>query len=78
MTKQPKRRLLAVAGGLAALVGLTLFSGAGSAASQAVPTNTTEPRILGEARIGQTLTAVRGLWTGSKLLFKGTCCESFM
>jgi hypothetical protein len=69
MTTHPKR-LLAVVAGLAALVGLTLFSGAGSAARQAVPTNTTEPRILGQARIGETLTAVRGLWTGDPTSYR--------
>jgi hypothetical protein len=70
MSRHPKRRLLTVTAGLATLVALTLFSAAGSAAPQAMPTNTTEPRITGQARIGETLTAARGIWTGSPTSFR--------
>jgi len=56
--------------GLAALVVFAILAGVGAAASQAAPTNTTEPRIVGQARIGETLTAERGIWTGSPTSFR--------
>jgi hypothetical protein len=65
-----RRRLLGVSVALTALVAATAFATAGSAAKQAAPTNTTEPRILGQARIGQTLTANRGLWTGDPTSYR--------
>jgi hypothetical protein len=64
MKSHSRRRLLGLSVALTALVAATAFSAAGSAAQQAAPTNTTEPRILGTARIGATLTANRGIWTG--------------
>lgn len=67
-----RRRLFGL---VAALTGVSTLwvialSGAGSAASQAVPTNTAEPTILGDARMGETLTATRGLWTGNPTSFR--------
>ena len=64
MKSHSRRRLLGLSVALTALVAATVFSTTGSAARQAAPTNTTEPRILGTARIGATLTANRGIWTG--------------
>ena len=64
MKNHSRRRLLGLSVALTALVAATAFSTAGSADQQAAPTNTTEPRILGTARIGATLTANRGIWTG--------------
>jgi hypothetical protein len=62
-------RLLVLAAALAG-VSLLWLSGAGSAASTAVPTNTKEPRILGSAKLGSTLTGTRGLWTGDPTSFR--------
>ena len=65
MKSHSKRRLLGLSVALTAVVAATAFSTAGSAARQVEPTNTTEPRILGTARIGATLTANRGIWAGN-------------
>ena len=62
-------RLLVLAVALAG-VSLLWLSGAGSAASTAVPTNTKEPRILGTAKVGSTLTGTQGLWTGDPTSFR--------
>ena len=54
--------------GLAALVavlGVTLVTTAGVAATQARPTNTAPPTISGTPEVGSTLTAREGQWTGS-------------
>jgi hypothetical protein len=48
----------------AALTAL-LLPGSGSARAQAMPANTTEPRISGEAIEGRILTASPGTWSGS-------------
>jgi hypothetical protein len=64
MKSHSRRRLLGISVALTALVAAAGLATTGSAARQAAPTNTTEPRILGTARIGVTLTANRGLWTG--------------
>ena len=56
--------------GLGAIIALSLFSGVGSAARQAVPTNTVEPRIEGQARVGERLTATRGTWTGNPTVYR--------
>ena len=63
------RGLLGLAAALAAvcLLGIT---GAGTAASEVAPANTTEPRILGDPNVGSTLTATRGLWTGSPTSYR--------
>jgi hypothetical protein len=45
------------------------MTGAGSAAQQAVPTNTTQPAISGTATVGSTLTATQGSWTGNPTSF---------
>lgn len=56
----------AVAG--AALVSLIALTGIGSAAS-APPVNTGQPTISGDARVGSTLTASEGQWSGSPTSF---------
>lgn len=58
---------LAVVLGGVSLLGVT---GVGTAANEAAPTNTKEPRILGDASVGSTLTAVRGLWAGSPTSYR--------
>ena len=70
MKRHSTRRLLGLSVALSAVVAATAFSTAGSAAQQAAPTNTTEPRILGTARIGATLTANRGIWTGDPTSYR--------
>ena len=47
MAKHRGRRSIGVALGASAAVALSLLSGVGSAARQAAPTNTSEPRIEG-------------------------------
>ncbi|MCZ7588889.1 MAG: hypothetical protein M5U27_08580 [Gaiella sp.] len=66
------RRAKSLLGLAAAMTGVSLLwlAGAGTAASEAVPTNTTEPRILGDPNVGSTLTATRGLWTGSPTSYR--------
>jgi hypothetical protein len=44
---------------------LAIFAGAGVAASQAKPVNTSLPTISGSAQEGQTLTGNRGTWTNN-------------
>jgi hypothetical protein len=51
------------------LVALAAFAGAGGAAptaQAAPPSNTSKPRITGEAREGETLTATTGDWRGTR------------
>jgi hypothetical protein len=57
--------LLAVTAGLAAIV----WSGAGTAATQAVPGNQQPPTITGTPQVGATLTAREGTWTGNPTTF---------
>jgi len=66
------RRARSLLGLAAVLAGVSLLwlTGAGSAAGQAAPTNTTEPRILGDTSVGSTLTATRGLWTESPTSYR--------
>ena len=52
-----------------ATIGAALVSGAGSAATEAVPTNISEPRISGTPIVGRTLTATQGTWSGSPTSF---------
>jgi hypothetical protein len=50
------------------LIALAAFAGAGGAAPStqaAPPSNTSKPRITGEARAGETLTATTGEWSGT-------------
>jgi hypothetical protein len=53
----------------AAALALVAMTGAGTAAQQAVPTNTTQPTISGTATVGSTLTATQGSWTGDPTSF---------
>jgi hypothetical protein len=66
------RRAKALLGLAAALTGVSLLwlTGAGTAASEAAPTNTTEPRIMGDPNVGSTLTATRGIWAGSPTAYR--------
>ncbi len=48
-----------------AAVTLLAFAGSGSAAAQAVPTNSAPPTISGTEKDGETLTANTGTWTNS-------------
>lgn len=64
---------------IAAAIALVLsFAGGGSAASQAVPTNSTLPSISGTAEEGQQLTANPGSWTDSPTSYSYTWqrCDS--
>src|SRR3954451_11421342 len=51
----------------AAVAGLLtiVIAGSGLAAAKVRPANTSPPRIVGAARIGQVLTGERGSWTGN-------------
>lgn len=51
------------------LAGLAMFAGVGSAQIEAVPTNTSEPRITGTAVVGSALTVTKGSWTESPTSF---------
>jgi hypothetical protein len=57
------RPALLTAGAVAAA--LLAFAGSGSAASDALPTNTSPPTISGTEQQGRELTAARGSWTGN-------------
>jgi hypothetical protein len=70
MKNDSRRRLLGVAVALTALIAATAFATVGSAAKLAAPRNTTEPRILGTAKIGAMLTANRGIWTGDPTSYR--------
>jgi len=50
-------------------LGAALLSPAGSAGTQAVPSNTVQPAITGSAAVGQTLTTSDGTWTESPTSF---------
>ena len=52
---------MAVVGGVFA----AWAAGTSSAATTVAPTNTVEPRISGQARVGQVLRTSRGQWTGT-------------
>ena len=45
------------------------MTGAGTAAAQDAPSNTTQPAISGTATVGSTLTATQGSWTGNPTSF---------
>lgn len=70
-SRRGRRPRLVLAGATAALTAIVAFAaGVGSAASSAVPVNTSPPTISGTARVGSTLTATRGSWTNSPTSFK--------
>jgi hypothetical protein len=53
----------------AVAVALVALTGAGVAAQQAVPSNTTQPAISGTPTVGSTLTATQGSWTENPTSF---------
>ena len=62
---QKQRTMLAGAGVLVLVAAFAVaLAGVGSAASQAAPVPTAPPTISGTARVGETLTANNGTWTG--------------
>lgn len=64
---QKKRTLLAGSGVLVLVAAFAVaLAGVGSAASQAAPVPTAPPTISGTARVGETLTANNGTWTGDQ------------
>jgi hypothetical protein len=71
MKSTPKKRWTLLGGvfgaGVAAVAvsAFTLFAGAGLAASQAKPVNSSPPTISGTPQEGKTLTAARGSWDNS-------------
>lgn len=69
--KRPKRYGTFVVGVLVGATALALvaMTGAGTAAQQDVPANTTQPAITGTAAVGSTLTATQGSWTGNPTSF---------
>jgi hypothetical protein len=62
-----RRRLFhrAAIGGALIIAFAFVVVGSGIAASAAKPVNTSPPKIVGAARVGQTLTGDRGTWTNS-------------
>jgi hypothetical protein len=60
-----RHRWLALPAVVAVVLAAALLPAAGSASSQAAPTNTAEPEILGTASVGTTLTATTGAWSSS-------------
>jgi hypothetical protein len=60
---------VAVASLIGMLIAAALLSPAGSASTQAAPTNTTLPAVTGAAVVGQTVTTSDGEWTGSPTSF---------
>jgi hypothetical protein len=69
--ERPKRYGAFVVGILVGATALALvaMTGAGTAASQDSPSNTTQPAISGTATVGSTLTATQGSWTGNPTSF---------
>jgi hypothetical protein len=57
---------------------LVAMTGAGTAAQQDAPANTTQPTIQGSATVGSTLTATQGAWSGnpSSFTFQWVRCPS--
>jgi hypothetical protein len=67
MDMTQRRRLsrrVAVGGALALAVAFAVV-GSGLAAATAKPSNSTAPKVIGAARVGQVLTGDRGTWTNS-------------
>ena len=50
---------------LSLVVGLGVFAGAGTAASSAVPKNTSPPTVTGTAQVGKRLAGDRGRWSNN-------------
>ena len=55
-----------------ALVVAVVTAGSGFAAAKAKPSNTSPPRVIGAARVGQVLTGERGAWTGNPSKYEYT------
>src|SRR4051794_38604877 len=51
--------------GTAITAAVAVAAGSGIAAANAKPTNSSPPRIVGVARVGQILTGERGTWTNN-------------
>jgi hypothetical protein len=62
-----ERRLVKrfILGGALAVAVASVLVGSGIAAAKAKPNNTSPPKIVGSARVGQVLTGDRGTWTNS-------------
>jgi hypothetical protein len=79
-TTVQRRRLLrwAAVGGLLATAVAIVAAGSGIAAAKAKPGNTSPPKIVGAARVGQVLTGDRGTWTNNptKYDFAWLRCDS--
>jgi hypothetical protein len=71
MSRPMKKRWMLVGGvigmgtTLALVLGLGVFAGAGTAASSAVPRNTSPPTVAGTPQKGETLTGRKGAWSNS-------------
>jgi Ig domain of plant-specific actin-binding protein len=72
------RRQVSVALVAMSLLGIAAFAGSGSAQSQGIPTNTSEPRITGTPVVNSTLAVNKGSWTESptSFEFQWTRCPS--
>jgi hypothetical protein len=65
MTRTTRTILGAELATMLALVAALALGGAGRAATQAAPTNSSPPTVSGTTTVGQTLTASNGTWTNS-------------
>jgi hypothetical protein len=65
VSNRPWSAVVALVLAVGAVLVAVVASGAASAQTQSVPSNTSPPAISGSAVVGQTLTASSGAWTGS-------------